>query len=125
MAAFKPLTVIVPDVAWLMLPVRPPGVDVAVYDRIAAPPLRVGAVKATVALVELVLVASSEVGAPGTVASVVTELEAADAAEVPEVFVPVTVNVYAVPGDNPFTVIVPLPGPARVPIKLPGLEVAV
>lgn len=51
----------------------------------------------------------------------VTELLAALAADVPLAFVAVTVNVYAVPLVNPETVI----GDAPVPVKLPGLDVAV
>ena len=48
------------------------------------------------------------VGALGT-ANVVIEFEAADADDVPALFVAVTVNVYAVPVVSPFTVIVPEP----------------
>jgi hypothetical protein len=51
----------------------------------------------------------------------VTELEAADAVDVPFAFVAVTVNVYAVPLDNPETVI----GDAPVPVNDPGEDVAV
>jgi hypothetical protein len=43
-AAVNPVTVIVPDVAWETDPVRPLGVDVAVYEVIAVPPLLPGAV---------------------------------------------------------------------------------
>lgn len=50
----------------------------------------------------------------------VTEFDAADVAE-PYVFEAVTVNVYAVPLVSPETVI----GDAPVPVKLPGLDVAV
>jgi hypothetical protein len=56
---------------------------------------------------------------PGTTG--VTEPEAAEAADVPLAFVAVTVNVYAVPLDNPETVI----GEAPVPVAPPGLAVAV
>jgi hypothetical protein len=48
-------------------------------------------------------------------------LEAADAVDVPLAFVAVTVNVYAVLGDSPETVI----GLAPVPVNPPGLDVAV
>jgi hypothetical protein len=48
-------------------------------------------------------------------------LEAADAVDVPLAFVAVTVNVYAVLGDSPDTVI----GLAPVPVNPPGLDVAV
>jgi uncharacterized protein (DUF983 family) len=53
-------------------------------------------------------VPTTDVGAPGT-ANVVIEFEAADADDAPALFVAVTVNVYAVPVVNPFTVIVPEP----------------
>jgi hypothetical protein len=51
----------------------------------------------------------------------VTELDAADAVDVPLALVAVTVNVYAVPLVNPETVI----GLAPVPVNDPGDEVAV
>jgi len=51
----------------------------------------------------------------------VTELEAADAVDVPLAFVAVTVNVYAVPFDKPETVI----GEDPVPVIELGDEVAV
>jgi hypothetical protein len=51
----------------------------------------------------------------------VTELDAADAADVPLALVAVTVNVYAVLFVNPVTVI----GEAPVPVNDPGDEVAV
>jgi hypothetical protein len=56
----------------------------------------------------------------------VTELVADEAADVPMLFVAVTVNVYAVPVVNPETVI-PLLHVAevKVPVLLPGLDVAV
>ena len=84
---------IVPDVACDKVPVTPPGEEVAVYEVIVAPPLETGAVKATVAVVDPVAVAVPTVGAPGTTATVVIEFEAADAADVPTLFVAVTVNV--------------------------------
>jgi hypothetical protein len=45
----KPLTVIVPEPACDTEPVNPPGLDTAVYDVIAVPPLLAGAVYVTVA----------------------------------------------------------------------------
>ena len=75
------------------MPVTPPGEDVAVYDRIVAPPLETGCVKATVAVIDPIAVAVPIVGAPGTTASVVIEFEAADANDVPALFVAVTLNV--------------------------------
>ena len=44
-----------------------------------------------------------------------TDADAADAAELPTPFVAVTVNVYAVPGVRPVTVMVPEPEPEPVP----------
>jgi hypothetical protein len=67
------------------------GDDVAMYERIAEPPVLAGAVKVTVACA-LPAVAVPMVGAPGT-ADGVTPLEAADAAPVPTAFVAVTANV--------------------------------
>ena len=46
-------------------PVIPPGDDVAVYEVIVAPPLEVGAVNETFAVVAPVDVAVTEVGASG------------------------------------------------------------
>ena len=89
--------------------VTPPGEAVAKYDVIVAPPSETGAEKPTVAVVDPVFVAVPTVGAPGTTASVVIEFEAADAADVPALFIALTVNVKAVPGVKPFTVIVPEP----------------
>ena len=60
---------------------------------IVAPPLDAGAVHATVTDVALATVAVPIVGAPDTVATGVTEFDAPDAADVPVVFVAVTVNV--------------------------------
>jgi hypothetical protein len=58
-----------------------------------------------------------------TGATGVTLSDADDAVEVPLALVAVTVNVYAVPLVRPDTVIIPLL--ALVPVKPPGLEVAV
>jgi hypothetical protein len=63
-----------------------------------------------------VAIDSYEFGSAG-----VTELDAADAVDVPLAFVAVTANVYAVPVVRPDTVI----GLAPVPVKDPGDEVAV
>ena len=73
------------------MPVKLPGVDVAVYTVIALPPFDAGTVKVTVAVV-LPAVAATPVGAPGRVAGV-TLLDANDAAPVPTELVAVTVNV--------------------------------
>jgi hypothetical protein len=56
----------VPEPACESVPVIPPGLDVAVYEVIAVPPLLAGAVNATVAVVDPVAVAVPIVGAPGT-----------------------------------------------------------
>jgi hypothetical protein len=52
-------------------------------------------------------------------------LLAALEAPVPTEFVAATVKVYAVPEVNPVTVIVPDPALTSVPVRPPGLEVAV
>jgi hypothetical protein len=68
-------------------------------------------------------VAVTAVGAPGTVAGV-TAADAADAGPLPTALVAVTVNVYAVPLARPITVI-DAHGAVQLPVKLPGLDVAV
>ena len=68
MPAVRPATAIVPLPACERVPVIPPGEDVAVYEVIVAPPSDVGAVNETVAVVAPVAVATTVVGAPGTVA---------------------------------------------------------
>jgi hypothetical protein len=56
----------------------------------------------------------------------VTEFDADDAADVPWLFVAVTVNVYAVPDVKPVTVIALLHvAEVNVPVLPPGLDVAV
>jgi hypothetical protein len=76
--AVKPVIAIVPLPAWEIVPVIPPGDEVAVYEVIVAPPLDAGAVKETFAVVAPVDVAVTDVGAPGadTEAVVVMEFEA-------------------------------------------------
>lgn len=100
--------------------VKPPGLDVTVYEVIAEPPLNTGGVKVIVASPSP-LVAVPIVGASGTVAGV-TELLALEAEPVPTALVAVTVNVYAVPFDKPVTVNGEDPPLAVNP---PGLEVTV
>jgi hypothetical protein len=63
----RPVTEIVPEPACVIDVVIPPGEDVAVYEVIVAPPLEVGAVNETVAVVDPVAVAVPIVGAPGAV----------------------------------------------------------
>ena len=71
--------------------VMPPGLDVTVYPVIKLPPVLAGATKATLAVV-LPAVATTLVGAPGTVAGV-TAADAAEATELPTPLVATTVNV--------------------------------
>ena len=100
--------------------VKPPGLDVTVYEVIAEPPLLTGGVKVTVAS-PLPRVAVPIVGASGTVAGT-TELLVPDEELVPTAFVAVTVKVYVVPLVNPVTVKGEAP---PVAVKPPGLEVTV
>lgn len=71
--------------------VKPPGLEVTVYDVIAEPPLFIGGVNETVAC-PFPPVAVPIVGASGTFAGV-TELLVAEATLVPIALVAVTVNV--------------------------------
>ena len=68
-----------------------PGLDVTVYPVITLPPVLDGATKATLA-VAFPAVATTLVGAPGTVAGV-TAADAAEATELPTPLVATTVNV--------------------------------
>jgi hypothetical protein len=113
-AAFVAVTVNVyevpfvrPDTVQLRAPfvvqVFEPGEDVTVYPVTDAPPLSAGAVQDTTELAFAVDVADTAVGAPGAVAGTATA-EAVEAAEVPEAFVAVTLNVYEVPLVRPVTV---------------------
>ena len=65
MPAVKPLTEIVPEPAPVKVPVPPAGQEVATYLVIGVPPLLLGAVKVTVAVVAPVTVAVPIVGALG------------------------------------------------------------
>jgi hypothetical protein len=79
----------------------PDVLGVTTYEVIVLPPLLLGAVQDTVAVVSPAL-AVTPVGAAGTDSAVgVTELDAVDAAPLPTELVAVTVNVYAVPGVSP------------------------
>ena len=62
--AVRPVTEIVPLPGCEIVPVIPPGDEVAVYEVIAAPPSETGAVNETVAVVVPVDVAITDVGAP-------------------------------------------------------------
>ena len=119
----SPVTVKVLAVVRVLL-IPPAGFDVTVYAVMGEPPVDVGAVNTTVAVVLPVAV---EVPIPGAVGrpNVATDEDGEDATEVPYVFVAVTVNVYEVPGVSPLTVMVPAPAWDTVPVKPPGSEVAV
>ncbi len=73
------------------VPVKPPGLEVTVYEVMAAPPLDTGAENETIDC-PFPTEALPIVGAPGTVAGV-TELLVPDAAPAPFAFVAVTVKV--------------------------------
>ena len=106
MPVVKPVTVMLVHVAEVNVPVIAVPTAVAVYEVIVAPPLEPGVVHATLTEVVPVIAAVPIVGAPGAVAGTgVTEFDAADATDVPRLFVAVTVNVYAVPVVKPVTVI--------------------
>jgi hypothetical protein len=64
----SPVTVIEPLPDWLTEPIIKPGVEVAVYEVMVAPPFDNGAVNATVAEVPLAVVTAPIVGAPGATA---------------------------------------------------------
>jgi hypothetical protein len=117
----RPAREIVPEPACERVPVIAPGLEVAVYEVIVAPPLLAGAVNATVAVVLPVAVAEPIVGACGTVAAVI-ELEDDDAGLTPAELVAVTVNAYAVADASPVTVRGLDPPDA---VKLSGDEVTV
>lgn len=80
----RPVTVNVPPPDWFKVAVTEPGVDVAVYDVIVAPPLDVGAVNATVAEVTLAIAAAPIVGAPGATDATVNDTVTCGAARVVE-----------------------------------------
>jgi hypothetical protein len=69
-----------------------PGVAVTVYLVIADPPFEIGAVHDTVDFADSNDVASTPVGAPGTV-DTSAAADAVDAAEAPDAFVADTLNV--------------------------------
>jgi hypothetical protein len=80
----RPVTVNVPLPDWFKVAVTEPGVDVAVYDVIVAPPVDVGAVKATVAEVTLAIAAAPIVGATAATAATVNDTVTCGAASVVE-----------------------------------------
>jgi len=101
--------------------VIPPGLDTAVYEVMAVPPLLPGAVKATVAVLNAVAVAVPTVGVPG-VPKVVTAELAELAAPVPTAFVALTTYVYAVLLEPP---VADIGDDAPVNVLPPGLRVTV
>ena len=104
MPVVKPETVIaVLHVAEVNVPVIAVPTAVAVYVVIVAPPLDVGVVQATVTDVGLAMVAVPIVGAPDTVTTGVTELDAVDKLDVPAEFVAVVLKKYAVLFVKPVT----------------------
>ena len=88
---------------------------------IARPPFEAGADQLTTADPSAG-VATTPVGAPGTVAGM-TAADGAEAGPVPTEFVAVTLNVYDVPLVRPLTV--QLRVPAVVQVFAPGVEVTV
>ena len=104
----------------LPVAVNPPGLDVAVYDVIAEPPSKPGALNATETCA-LPAVTDPMDGALGIVKGV-TLLDASLAELVPATLVAVTVKVYAVPLERPVTVS-GLEEPFAV--NPPGLDVTV
>jgi hypothetical protein len=89
----SPATVIGAAAGPATVPINPPGLDVAVYNKIGLPPFDEGAVKFTITWV-LPAVPLTSVGALGTVNALgVTLLDATDAAPVPTAFVAVIVKV--------------------------------
>ena len=78
------MTVNVPLPDWFKVAVTEPGVDVAVYEVIVAPPLDMGAVNATVADVTLAIAAAPIVGAPGATEATANDTETCEAASVVE-----------------------------------------
>ena len=77
---------------FVLVPVRLPGFEVAVYNVIGLPPLDTGAVKLTVACA-FPATADTAVGDPGNMTTGVTLLEAAEGTLVPLAFVAFTVKV--------------------------------
>jgi hypothetical protein len=72
--AVRPVIAIVPLPACEIVPVIPPGDEVAVYEVIAAPPFEVGAMNETFTVVKPVDAATTEVGALGAVMQPVIDL---------------------------------------------------
>jgi hypothetical protein len=103
-----------------------PGVEVAVKVSMVAPPLLVGAVKETVALVGESAVAVPMVGAPGAVVETeqqVMEALRADGGDViadPSLLIALTSKVYSVPGLSELKVTDRAAAPETVALFPPG-----
>jgi len=82
--------------------VNEPGAEITVYELIEAPPFDTGAVHDTTDWLLAAPVATTPVGAPGTVDGTTAD-DAVEAEPVPDTFVAVTVNVYGVPLARPVT----------------------
>ena len=78
----RPVTVIEPLPDWVTVAVTEPGVEVAVYEVMIAPPFDVGAVNATEAEVALAIAATPIVGAPGATDATVNDTLTCGAARV-------------------------------------------
>lgn len=100
------------------LPVRPPGLDVKVYEVIGLPLF--GAAVKDIDALALPADADNEVAAPGMVNGV-TKFDGAETAPAPAAFVATIVKSYDVPLVSPVTVT----GLADAdPVRAPGFEVA-
>ena len=136
----RPSKLKVPPFACVNVLLIPLGFEVAVYEVIAEPPFEAGAAKLTVALRLPVAVATTVVGAFGTIIEgkttedvVVMELEGEEFVgplPKPPEKATLTINVYAVAGLKPVTLIVPvreaeIAAGVIVAWKLPGEEIAV
>jgi len=104
-----------------VLHVNEPGAEITVYELIAAPPFETGAVHDTTDDAFAAPVATTPVGAPGTIDGT-TDAELIDAALVPDTFVAVTANVYDVPFARPVTLHEVV---AVVHVNEPGAEITV
>jgi len=122
----SPLTTTLVALAPSTVAVLPSGLDIAVYERIALPPLDPGSVQLTDAW-PLPAMAVTAVGAPGAFAGAVgvTAAEGSDAVLLPTLFVATTVNVYAVPFVSPPTTMLVALAPFTVAVLPSGLDAAV
>jgi hypothetical protein len=101
---------------------RPPGVAVAIYGETAHPPFDTGATHVMTELAFTFDVATTPVGAPGTVTGIAAA-EATESADVPDALVAVTLKVYQTPFVRPVTTQVR--APVVVHVRALGLDVTV